>query len=163
MVIFKTSLGSITVTLNEKKAPITVKNFLNYVKSGHYEQTIFHRVIKGFMIQVGGFDTNFKEKKSKDGIRNEANNGLKNTRGALAMARTSDPHSASGQFFINTVDNSFLDFTAENSSGWGYAVFGQVTDGMNVVDKIEAVKTASKNGHENVPIENIVLQEVVIT
>ena len=162
MVILKTDYGSITVTLHEKKAPITVKNFLSYVKSGYYEQTIFHRVIKGFMIQGGGFNINFKEKHAKDGILNEANNGLKNIRGAVAMARTNAPHSASAQFFINTVDNNFLNFTAENSSGWGYAVFGQVTDGMDVVDKIEAVKTDTKNGHQNVPVENILLQEVVI-
>jgi peptidyl-prolyl cis-trans isomerase B (cyclophilin B) len=151
----QTSAGTMRIELDDEHAPLTVKNFLDYVRKGHYDGTIFHRVIKGFMLQGGGFDAQMNQKPTAANIQNEANNGLKNDRYTLAMARTSAPHSASSQFFINTVDNGFLNFTAESAQGWGYAVFGRVVDGTTVVDQIEGVKTGSKGGHADVPVEPV--------
>jgi peptidyl-prolyl cis-trans isomerase B (cyclophilin B) len=153
----ETSLGDITIELNEEKAPETVANFLSYVEDGFYDGTIFHRVIGHFMIQGGGFDESFVQKDTKDPVQNEADNGLSNSRGTLAMARTSDPHSATAQFFINVVDNGFLDFKGKTSSGWGYAVFGEVVEGMDVVDKIREVKTGMRGMHQDVPVDNVVI------
>ena len=152
-----TSQGVIRLELDDAKAPVSVRNFLSYVNKGHYDGTVFHRVIKGFMIQGGGFEPGMKQKPTDAPIRNEANNGLKNKRYTLAMARTSDPHSASAQFFINTVDNDFLDFRAENAQGWGYAVFGRVTAGTEVVDTIEKVRTGRKGFHDDVPLDDVVI------
>lgn len=160
-VIIKTSKGDIKVELAEKEAPETVKNFLKYVDNGHYKNTIFHRVMDGFMIQGGGFDPEFKQKPTGKSIRNEADNGLKNKRGTIAMARTQLPHSACAQFFINVKDNPFLDFRQPTLRGYGYCVFGKVTDGMEVVDKIKKVETGNKNGHANVPKENVVIYNIV--
>ncbi len=160
-VIIKTSAGDITVELNEKAAPKTVKNFLTYVDKGFYNGTIFHRVIKGFMIQGGGFDEKFQEKKTEAPVSNEADNKLSNEIGTIAMARTNDPHSATAQFFINTKDNASLDHTAKNARGWGYCVFGKVTKGMDVVQKIEDVKTGNRGYHQDVPSENVVIKEIV--
>lgn len=156
-----TSAGSITIELDDEKAPLSVANFLDYVKQGHYDGTVFHRVIKGFMVQGGGFEPGMKQKPTGSPIRNEASNGLKNKRYTLAMARTSDPHSASAQFFINTVDNDFLDFRAENAQGWGYAVFGRVVEGTEVVDAIERVKTGRKGFHDDVPLEDVHIERAV--
>ncbi|MBX3601197.1 MAG: peptidyl-prolyl cis-trans isomerase [Rubrivivax sp.] len=156
-----TSAGSITIELDDEKAPLSVANFLDYVKQGHYDGTVFHRVIKGFMVQGGGFEPGMKQKPTGSPIRNEASNGLKNKRYTLAMARTSDPHSASAQFFINTVDNDFLDFRAENAQGWGYAVFGRVVEGTEVVDAIERVKTGRKGFHDDVPLEDVRIERAV--
>ena len=142
-VVVDTDLGTIEIDLDEEKAPKTVANFLEYVDAKHYDGTIFHRVIPGFMAQGGGYDASYEKKPVRDAVENEADNGLKNTRGTVAMARTSDPHSATAQFFVNVKDNGFLDHTGKNSSGWGYAVFGTVTSGMDVVDKIVSVKTGS--------------------
>jgi len=150
-----TSAGSITIEVDDDKAPLSAANFLAYVNKGHYDGTVFHRVIKGFMLQGGGFDSAMKQKATDAQIRNEANNGLKNLRYTLAMARTSDPHSASSQFFINTVDNAFLDHTSETSQGWGYAVFGRVTSGTEVVAAIEKVRTGRKGSHDDVPLEEV--------
>ena len=150
-----TSAGSITIEVDDVKAPLSAANFLAYANQGHYDGTVFHRVIKGFMLQGGGFDSAMKQKATDAQIRNEANNGLKNLRYTLAMARTSDPHSASSQFFINTVDNGFLDHTAETAQGWGYAVFGRVTSGTEVVDAIEKVRTGRKGSHDDVPLEEV--------
>ena len=161
-VLLKTNQGDITLTLDAVKAPKTVSNFLQYVKSGHYDGTIFHRVIDNFMVQGGGMTAGMKEKTSGAQIENEANNGLKNERGTVAMARTSDPHSATAQFFINVNDNDFLNHTAPNAQGWGYAVFGKVTDGQDVVDKIRKVKTASSGFHQDVPTEDIVIEKASI-
>jgi peptidyl-prolyl cis-trans isomerase B (cyclophilin B) len=158
----ETSLGDIMIELNQEKTPNTVANFLSYVEDGFYNGTIFHRVIENFMIQGGGFTEDFVQKSPKSPIKNEANNGLSNVRGSVAMARTGDPHSATAQFFINTVDNSFLDFQAENGPAWGYAVFGQVIEGMDIVDTIRAVSTGNKNGHQDVPVENVILIQVSI-
>ncbi len=152
-----TSKGTITLTLDAEKAPKSVANFVQYVKDGHYDGTIFHRVIKNFMIQGGGMTSGMNQKATREQIENEANNGLKNIKGSVAMARTNQPHSASSQFFINTVDNEFLNFTAPTAQGWGYAVFGQVTEGMDVVDAIRAVKTGRKGGHDDVPEEDVVI------
>ncbi|MCG8324413.1 MAG: peptidyl-prolyl cis-trans isomerase [Thiotrichales bacterium] len=157
-----TSHGDITVELNPDKAPATVENFLNYVRSDHYVGTIFHRVIDDFMIQTGGLDRDMNTKPTGDPIKNEANNGLSNLEGTIAMARTSDPHSASAQFFINTTDNAFLDFRSESEDGWGYCVFGKVINGMNVVEKIEAVGTTSRDGHQDVPVEVIEIEKTEI-
>jgi cyclophilin family peptidyl-prolyl cis-trans isomerase len=157
-----TSMGVIEIELDAKRAPATVKNFLGYVDSGFYNGTIFHRVIPGFMVQGGGMTPGMKEKPTASKIQNEAGNGLKNLTGTLAMARTSDPHSASAQFFINTVDNAFLDHTAKNPQGWGYAVFGKVTKGMDVVKKIEAVQTANAGMHQNVPENDIVIAKMEV-
>jgi peptidyl-prolyl cis-trans isomerase A (cyclophilin A) len=163
-VLFKTSLGEFTVELYPEKAPITVKNFLQYVQDGHYNQSIFHRVIPGFMIQGGGFSADMKEKSGRAPIKNEADNGLKNERGTLAMARTAVVDSASAQFFINVANNDFLNFRDKSPRGYGYAVFGKVTEGMDVVDKIVKVPTASKGPHENVPTTPVeILDAKVIT
>jgi len=153
----ETSHGDIIIELNEEKAPNTVANFLSYVEDGFYNGTIFHRVIKDFMIQGGGFTEDFVQKSPNAPIQNEANNGLSNTKGTLAMARTGDPHSATAQFFINTVDNNFLDFRGESGAAWGYAVFGQVVEGMDTVDQIRAVATGNKNGHGDVPNDNVII------
>ena len=155
-VILHTQHGDIVLTLNGQQSPITVKNFLHYVKKGFYHGTIFHRVIDNFMIQGGGLDINMKSKKSRVGIRNEANNGLKNKRGSIAMARTSLPHSATSQFFINVVDNPFLDYDADTGE-WGYCVFGIVTEGMDVVDKIKEVATTQRHGYDDVPVDPIMI------
>ena len=157
-----TSKGIIVIELDSKVAPKTVENFLGYVNDGSYDGTIFHRVIKGFMIQGGGFVPQMVQKKTRDPIINEADNGLKNLRGTIAMARTMEPHSATSQFFINTVDNSFLDHTAKNARGWGYCVFGKVVDGMDTVDEISKVKTANKAGHQDVPVVPVVIEKVTV-
>ena len=157
-----TTLGPITVELNQDKAPKTVENFLGYVKSGFYDGTIFHRVISGFMIQGGGMDKDMKTKATNSSIENEASNGLSNLDGSIAMARTSDPHSATAQFFINTEDNPGLDFQSETEHGGGYCVFGEVVDGMDVVTKIDDVPTTSRNGHQDVPEEVIQIETVKI-
>ena len=149
--------GAITLELDEGKAPITVANFLEYVRKGHYNGTVFHRVIPGFMIQGGGFAPGMEQKSTDKEIQNEANNGLKNDQYTIAMARTGDPHSATAQFFINLVDNSFLDHSAPTLDGWGYCAFGRVTEGMDVVDKIAKVKTKSMGMHENVPVDMVLI------
>ncbi|EMR12163.1 peptidyl-prolyl cis-trans isomerase ppiB [Methylophaga lonarensis MPL] len=158
----ETSHGDIVIELNRDKAPETVANFISYVESGFYDGTIFHRVIPNFMIQGGGFTEEFEQKKTGAPIRNEANNGLANNRGSIAMARTGDPHSATAQFFINVTDNSFLNFRGEVASEWGYAVFGQVIEGMEVVDAIRAVATTMRGPHQDVPAENVVIQKAVM-
>ena len=160
--IVETSMGTITLELNEEKAPVTVANFIDYAKSGHYDGTIFHRVIDGFMIQGGGFTKEMNQKETKDPIRNEAANGLKNARGTIAMARTSVVDSATSQFFINLVDNDFLDFREPTPQGFGYAVFGQVTDGLEVVDAIAKVSTGDCGYHQNVPEKPVVITRVTI-
>ncbi|WP_318512461.1 peptidylprolyl isomerase [Photobacterium leiognathi] len=162
MIIFTTNVGDITIELNKQKAPVTAKNFLKYCQDGFYEGTIFHRVIKGFMIQGGGYTANMKEKPTRTPIVNEANRGLKNVIGSIAMARTDAPHSATAEFFINVADNDFLNHTATTNAGWGYAVFGQVTAGMDVVNKIAKVKTTSIRDYEDVPKEPIVIEKVTI-
>ena len=159
-VTISTSVGDITLELYEDKAPITVENFLNYVDSGFYEGTIFHRVINDFMIQGGGLDKELNTKSTNEPIQNEANNGLSNQQGTIAMARTNAPHSASAQFFINTTDNLFLDFQKETEQGWGYCVFGKVLDGMDVVLKIEDTPTTIRNGCQDIPEEDIVIEKV---
>lgn len=162
MVKLTTNFGDITLELNAEKAPITVANFLQYVENGFYDGIIFHRVINGFMIQGGGFDANMKQKKTLAEIKNEADNGLGNEMYSIAMARTSIPDSASSQFFINVGDNDFLNHTAPTSSGWGYCVFGKVIDGMDVVDKIKSVKTTSKAGHQDVPVEPVIIEKATL-
>lgn len=157
-VLIQTDYGDITLELNQEKAPVTVKNFLDYVASGHYDGTIFHRIIDGFMIQGGGFDESMTEKPTKDPIKNEANNGLSNDIGTVAMARTSEPHSASAQFFINVVTNSFLNFKSETEDGWGYTVFGKVISDMSVIDKIKAVATGVHGFHRDVPVNPIIVK-----
>jgi len=161
-VALNTSHGRIVLDLDAVKAPKTTANFLAYVKSGHYNGTIFHRVINNFMIQGGGFDASMAQKPTNAPIENEADNGLKNTNGTIAMARTNDPHSASAQFFINVKDNDFLDHSAPTVQGWGYAVFGEVTEGMDVVEKIKAVATTMKSGHQDVPVEDVVIEKAEI-
>ncbi len=161
-VLLKTNHGDITLELDAAKAPKSVANFLAYVKSGHYDGTIFHRVIDNFMIQGGGMTAGMKQKSTLDQIENEANNGLKNDRGTIAMARTSDPHSATAQFFINVNDNDFLNHTAPTPQGWGYAVFGKVSNGMDVVDKIKKVKTGNAGYHQDVPTEDVVIEKVSV-
>ncbi|MFZ1235222.1 MAG: peptidylprolyl isomerase [Thiofilum sp.] len=156
-VLLETSKGNITIELDAKSAPISTENFLGYVRDGFYDGLVFHRVIPNFMIQGGGMNEAMQEKSTKAPIRNEANNGLKNMRGTLAMARTNVPHSASSQFFINTKDNDFLNFRSETPQGWGYAVFGKVTAGMDVVDAIEKVRTGSKGRHDDVPVEAVTI------
>lgn len=158
----ETTMGDIVIRLNERKAPITCANFVQYVKSGHYDGTIFHRVIKDFMIQCGGFADNMKEKPTHAPIRNEANNGLKNEKYTIAMARTKDPHSASAQFFINTRNNNFLDFKSQKNGEWGYAVFGKVIQGQNVVDQIEKAATGRRAGHDDVPTEPVIIKKAVV-
>jgi peptidyl-prolyl cis-trans isomerase B (cyclophilin B) len=163
MIKLETSKGDIQIELDSEKAPVTVENFLGYVRSGHYDGTIFHRVIDGFMIQGGGFDHEMKQKDTREPIKNEADNGLKNEKYTLAMARTMDPHSATAQFFINVSDNSFLNYTAPNPRGWGYAVFGKVVEGQDVVDEIRKVKTGSHGPHQDVPVEPVVIKKAVET
>ena len=158
----ETSLGDIVVRLDARKAPISTANFVQYVKSGFYDGTVFHRVIKNFMIQGGGFTPDMKQKSARASIRNEADNGLKNKKYTSAMARTSEPHSASSQFFINTKDNDFLDFKGQNPQGWGYAVFGKVIKGQEVVDKIAAVQTGKKGYYDDVPMESVIIKKAVI-
>jgi len=160
MIIFKTNMGDIHIELDAKKAPITAKNFTAYAKAGFYDGTIFHRVIKNFMIQGGGFDENMKEKSSKKEIKNEADNGLKNTKYTVAMARTMAPHSASSQFFINTSDNSFLDYPGQD--GWGYCVFGEVVKGKEVVDKINLVDASNHGMHADVPIDAVIVTKATV-
>lgn len=162
MIIIHTNYGDITVELDFENTPNTAENFMTYVKSGHYDRTLFHRVMNGFMIQGGGFDTDMKQKPTQKPINNEGNKGQPNKRGTIAMARTSDPHSASAQFFINVVDNDFLNFTSETTKGWGYCVFGKVVDGMDVVDKIKKVPTTSRSGHQNVPVDNVVIEKMEV-
>ena len=158
MIKLHTSHGTITVELFADKAPLTVANFVEYVKAGHYDNTVFHRVIDGFMVQGGGFEPGMKQKPTRATVKNEADNGLKNAIGTVAMARTQDPDSASAQFFINVADNDFLDFRSPTTQGWGYCVFGKVVDGMDVVDKIKGVKTGSKGFHQDVPAEDVVIE-----
>lgn len=157
----QTSLGTIRIELDAERAPLSAENFLNYVRSGHYDGTVFHRVIKGFMVQGGGMEPGLKQKPTKGEIKNEANNGLKNDKYTIAMARTSAPHSASAQFFINGTDNDFLNFKSESAQGWGYAVFGKVVAGSEVVDAIEKVKTGRKGFHDDVPLEDVVITKAV--
>jgi len=158
----QTNQGDIVITLDAEKAPKTVENFLSYVKSGFYNGTIFHRVIDGFMVQGGGFEAGLKQKPTQAPIENEADNGLKNDKYTLAMARTSDPHSATAQFFINVANNDFLNFTAPTPNGWGYAVFGKVTEGTEIVDKIKGVKTGNSGFHQNVPTEDVVIEKAEV-
>lgn len=158
MINLHTNFGVITLELDEEKAPITSANFIQYVKDGFYDNTIFHRVINGFMIQGGGFTADMQQKPTKEAIKNEANNGLLNKTYTIAMARTPAPDSASSQFFINVADNDFLNFTSPTSQGWGYAVFGKVTAGTEVIDKIKQVKTGGKNGHQDVPLEPVIIE-----
>ena len=162
VVILNTTLGDIQIELYPDKAPVTVKNFMNYVNAGHYNGTIFHRVIKGFMIQGGGLDENLNKVGAGMPIRNEADNGLKNLTGTIAMARTNAPHSATDQFFINTNDNTNLDYTSSTPQGWGYAVFGKVTDGMDVVRKIENTPTESRKGRDDVPVQTIKILQATL-
>lgn len=159
---FETTKGNIVIELDAEKAPKTVENFLTYVNSGFYDGTIFHRVIPSFMIQGGGFDADMQQKPTNDPVQNEANNGLKNIKGSISMARTPDPHSATAQFFINVVDNPNLDFTSESPHGWGYAVFGQVTAGLDVVMTIEEVATGNSGMHQNVPLEPVVIEKASV-
>ena len=155
----ETSAGTIRVELDDEKAPETVKNFLTNVENGHYDGTVFHRVIKGFMVQGGGFEPGMSQKPTGSTIKNEASNGLKNDKYTLAMARTSAPHSATAQFFINAADNEFLNFKSETPQGWGYAVFGRVVGGQDVVDKMRKVRTGNSGGHQNVPLDAIVIEK----
>jgi len=163
MVTFHTNHGDIVIKTFDDKAPATVKNFLDYCREGFYDNTIFHRVINGFMVQGGGFEPGMNQKPTKDPIQNEANNGLKNTRGTLAMARTQAPHSATAQFFINVVDNDFLNFSGESLQGWGYCVFAEVVEGMDVVDKIKAVATGRSGMHQDVPKEDVIIERVTVS
>ena len=162
MVELQTSMGRITLKLDADKAPKTVENFLTYVRDGHFDGTIFHRVINGFMIQGGGFDAKMSQKPTRDTIENEANNGLLNKAYTVAMARTSDPHSASAQFFINLADNEFLNFKSPSCNGWGYAVFGEVVDGRDIVDQIKAVKTSNSGPHQDVPVEAVTITKASV-
>lgn len=159
-VTLETSHGNIAIELDEDKAPVTVENFLGYVRDGFYDGTIFHRVIKGFMIQGGGFNDQMIQKMGKDPIKNEANNGLVNDRGTIAMARTSDPNSATSQFFINHKDNHFLNHSAPTAQGWGYCVFGKVTEGLDVLDAIAGVQTTNRAGHADVPVDVVVIKTI---
>ncbi len=160
MIKLHTNHGVIALELDADKAPKTVANFIAYAEAGHYDNTVFHRVIDGFMIQGGGFESGMKQKPTREPVENEARNGLKNERGSIAMARTSDPHSASAQFFINLADNSFLDYPGQD--GWGYCVFGRVTEGMDVVDKIKGVKTGRSGFHQDVPVEDVVIERAEV-
>ncbi len=161
-VLLTTNHGAITLELDDVKAPNTVANFVQYAKDGHYDNTIFHRVIDGFMIQGGGFEPGMKQKPTRAPVDNEAANGLKNDIYTVAMARTNDPHSATAQFFINIKNNDFLNFSSPNGNGWGYCVFGKVTDGTDVVDKIKAVKTGTSGFHQDVPVQDVVIQKAEI-
>jgi peptidyl-prolyl cis-trans isomerase B (cyclophilin B) len=162
MVELHTNHGVIKLELDAEKAPKSVENFLNYVKAGHYDNTVFHRVIDGFMIQGGGFEPGMKQKPTEAPITNEANNGLKNVNGSVAMARTNDPHSATAQFFININDNDFLNHSSPTPQGWGYAVFGKVVEGLDIVEKIKKVKTGSKGFHQDVPADDVIIEKAVI-
>ena len=162
LVKMETSMGDIVIELFPDKAPLSAANFLRYVKAGTYNGTVFHRVINGFMIQGGGFDRDFQRRETFAPIRNEAKNGLKNTRYTLAMARTGEPHSATNQFFINVADNDFLNFRSESTQGWGYCVFGKVVDGASVVDAIKAVRVRDRMGHEKVPVEPVVIKRAFV-
>lgn len=162
MIKFHTSHGVIAIELDADKAPETARNFQSYVESGHYDGTIFHRVIDGFMIQGGGFTPDMQQKPTQEPIKNEADNGLKNTRYTLAMARTNDPHSATAQFFINVADNGFLDFKSPTRNGWGYCVFGKVVEGTDVVDKIKDVATGNKGYHQDVPLETVLIERAEV-
>jgi peptidyl-prolyl cis-trans isomerase B (cyclophilin B) len=157
-----TSAGTLRIDLDDVKAPLSVANFLAYAAKGHYDNTVFHRVIKGFMVQGGGFDVGMKQKPTDAQIANEANNGLKNMHYTLAMARTSAPHSATAQFFINATNNGFLDFKSESAQGWGYAVFGRVVSGTEIVDAIQNVRTGRKGGHDDVPLEDVLIKSVTL-
>ena len=161
-VLMHTNFGDITIELNYEKAPITAANFEQYVRDGFYDGVIFHRVIDGFMVQGGGFDVSMDQKETRANIENEADNGLKNDEGTLAMARTMDPHSASAQFFINVGDNAFLNHTGKDSQGWGYAVFGKIVEGMDVVNTIKKVATTSKSGHQDVPADPVVIDSATM-
>ncbi|MGB1401668.1 MAG: peptidylprolyl isomerase [Pseudohongiellaceae bacterium] len=163
MIIFNTNHGPISIELDSEKAPKSAENFLQYAKEGFYNGTIFHRVIDGFMIQGGGFEPGMSQKANHDPIDNEADNGLSNLTGTLAMARTSEPHSATSQFFINVSDNFFLDHRGKTAQGWGYAVFGKVVDGMDVVNKIKSCQTTSRAGHQDVPVDNIIIESTDVT
>ena len=160
MIKMETNYGTVTIELDADKAPLTVENFKKYIADEFFDNTIFHRVIPNFMIQGGGFNPGMIQKQTLDAIENEADNGLGNDRGTLAMARTNDPHSATAQFFINLKDNAFLNHSGKNPQGWGYCVFGRVTDGMDVVDKIAAVATGNSGGHGDVPVEDVVILKV---
>ncbi|MFT0213184.1 peptidylprolyl isomerase [Pseudomonas sp. F1_0610] len=162
MIKLHTNYGDITLKLFEDKAPETVANFIQYVKNGHYNNTIFHRVIGNFMIQGGGFEPGMTQKPTNAPIKNEADNGISNKVGTIAMARTSDPHSATAQFFINVNDNAFLNYSSPSMQGWGYAVFGEVVEGMDIVNKIKAVETTSRAGHQDVPVEDVIIQSAEI-
>lgn len=162
-VLMQTSLGDILIELDAQKAPDTVKNFLDYVARGFYDGTIFHRVIDGFMVQGGGFEPGMRQKVTAEPIRNEADNGLKNAAYTIAMARTSDPHSATAQFFINVADNSFLNHTAQTPQGWGYCVFGRVIEGQDVVDRIKGVRTGASGFHRDVPVDDVLINRVQTT
>ena len=162
MVVFKTNYGSISIELDFDKAPVSAANFLQYARDGFYNNTIFHRVIDDFMVQGGGFESGMTEKPKGEPIANEANNGLPNLTGTVAMARTPDPHSASSQFFINVSDNHFLNHRIESAQGWGYAVFGKIVDGMDVVNKMKQVETSSQNGHQDVPVTEIIIESTEI-
>ena len=162
MVKLHTNHGVIALELDEKRAPLTVANFLQYVKDGHYANTLFHRVIDGFMIQGGGFEPDMRQKPTRAPVKNEADNKVKNATYTVAMARTSDPHSASAQFFINVADNAFLDFTATTAQGWGYCVFGRVVEGANVVDRIKGVKTGRKGMHQDVPLDDVIIERAEV-
>ncbi|MFJ6769925.1 peptidylprolyl isomerase [Kitasatospora sp. NPDC091257] len=157
-----TNHGDIVLRLDAEKAPETVENFLQYVRDGFYDGTVFHRVINGFMVQGGGMEPGMKQKKTRAPIQNEADNGLKNTKYTVAMARTGDPHSATAQFFINVADNDFLDHSGKNAQGWGYAVFGEVVEGQNVVDAVKTVPTGSRSGHQDVPKEDVVIEKAEV-
>ena len=163
MIVLHTSAGDITLELDHENAPLSAANFLDYAKSGYYDGTIFHRVIDNFMIQGGGFEPGMKQKKVGDPIQNEADNGQLNDAGTVAMARTMEPHSATAQFFINVSDNAFLNHTAKTPQGWGYAVFGRITDGMDVVNALKGCKTGSMMGHQDVPLEDIVIESVTVS
>ncbi|MDR5906028.1 peptidylprolyl isomerase [Franzmannia qiaohouensis] len=162
MIVLQTNFGDIVVRLEHDKAPKTAANFEQYVTDGHYDGTLFHRVIDGFMVQGGGFDTDFNQKPTRDPIENEADNGLKNLTGTLAMARTQDPHSASAQFFINVADNDFLNHSGKSIQGWGYCVFGEVVEGMEVVERIKEVPTTRRGMHADVPAEDVVIQRAYL-
>ena len=162
MIILQTNFGDITIALNHEKAPKTAANFEQYVRDGFYDNTLFHRVIDGFMVQGGGFDVDFNQKPTREPIENEADNGLANTTGTLAMARTQDPHSASAQFFINVADNDFLNHRGKNIQGWGYCVFGEVVEGMDVVERIKAVPTTRRGMHADVPADDVIIQRAYV-
>lgn len=163
MITLQTNFGEIVIELDFDKAPKTAANFQQYVEEGFYDGIIFHRVIDGFMVQGGGFTPDMAQKKTRDQIENEADNGLTNLEGTLAMARTNDPHSASAQFFINVKDNSFLNHSSKTAQGWGYCVFGKIVSGMDVVKQIKAVKTGNKDGHQDVPVEPVIIEKATVT